>query len=712
MGSQMWEGYAELRQALEGLACAKGTSANRIKAVATTALKYAKSQIKFAAKDQFAKRFSLHLTNTIAAVKKIPEESQPLDDQHHHRGRESAETTPTTSAGKLASLLSIIKKQKERKEQQDQQPPPSILGDAPALLPSPIGPPHSQHERRSPTERSYLDRSVDYDRHQRPSERDAFDNHGDRRQGGLLPEPTSGHIRRDVDGGRDQYDESRAMKKPRGSRWGPPKANEDVHPPPIDTTPHSRSGGLSPRYGAGGMPPRSPPRRRMDDAPQQNAPFRASPSGPPRRDDWQHAPTTTDHQRNDGFSRGHPDHSRSPPMDKLRQPSPGGGRVGGYGYDKEAFHDNNRFAQDPSNPAHPPPPTSGRHDERHHQPMHSSAGRAATSSGEKIPGTSGEVCRKFLAGRCTFGDRCWYGTSINVMSDSICVARIMVLIAVVALFIQTCCNRFGFRHIHNQQGGMPPRPSRTEMNEAKRKTVLCANFPKGTCRFGDNCSFAHGEHDLDRSALSSGPRSRGLPPPSGNSSSFDSSASRWQARSGGSNSSSSNDSTTTHHQQQQASMSSAIAYDRVPPPPPQQQNRPFGTTAAGMSPHGVYNEVQGDRGTSGASPMSHANALVSGTPPYPPYNINNAGNDAAAAPEPPGPRGYPGVGSAPMPVAQGVPVPATSAPTYPPLQVNAPNASAGNGFAAGPSPSSQMKDDDDDVEAEAPEFNLQYDDDE
>uniref|UniRef100_K3WU63 C3H1-type domain-containing protein n=1 Tax=Globisporangium ultimum (strain ATCC 200006 / CBS 805.95 / DAOM BR144) TaxID=431595 RepID=K3WU63_GLOUD len=695
MGSQAWEGYAELHQALEGLACAKGTSANRIKAVAAAALKYAKdykrvvhdvemlyaidaiirqSQIKFAAKDPFAKRFSLHLSNTIAAVKKIPEESQqnvrhvlhewqsrgfytatqvedaggrqysiasnsqPLDDQHH-RGRESTETTPTASAGKLASLLSIIKKQKERKEQQDQQPPPSILGDAPSLLPSPTGPPHSQHERQSPTERSYLDRSAEYDKHQHPSERDTFNNHGDRRQGGLLPEPTSGHVRRDMDGGRDQYDESRAVKKPRGSRWGPPKANEDARPPPIDTAPHSRSGDLSPRYGAGGMPPRSPPRRRMDDAPQQNASFRPSPSGPPRRDDWHHAPTTTDHQRNDGFARGHPDHSRSPPMDKLRQPSPGGGRVGGYGYDKEAFHDNNRFAQDPSNPVYAPPPTSGRHDERHHQPMHSNAAKATASSGEKIPGTSGEVCRKFLAGRCTFGDRCW--------------------------------------HIHNQQGGMPSRPSRVEMNEAKRKTVLCANFPKGTCRFGDNCSFAHGEHDLDRST---GPRSRGLPPTPGNSSSFDSSASRWQTRSGGN----SNDSTTTHHQQQQASMSSAIAYDR------------------------------GDRGTSGATSMSHANTLVSGTPPYPPYNNNIAGNDAVvAAPEPPGPQGYPSVGSVSMPRAQSVPVPATSAPMYPPPQINVPNASAGNGFAAAPSArASQMKDDDDDVEAEAPEFNLQYDDDE
>lgn len=40
--SQAWEGHAELHQALEGLACAKGTSATRVKAVANAAFKYVK----------------------------------------------------------------------------------------------------------------------------------------------------------------------------------------------------------------------------------------------------------------------------------------------------------------------------------------------------------------------------------------------------------------------------------------------------------------------------------------------------------------------------------------------------------------------------------------------------------------------------------------------------------------------------------------------
>lgn len=37
------------------------------------------SQLKYGSKDQFTKRFSLHLSNTIAAVKNIP-----ADAQVHH----------------------------------------------------------------------------------------------------------------------------------------------------------------------------------------------------------------------------------------------------------------------------------------------------------------------------------------------------------------------------------------------------------------------------------------------------------------------------------------------------------------------------------------------------------------------------------------------------------------------------------------------------
>lgn len=42
------------------------------------------SQLKYGSKDQFTKRFSLHLSNTIAAVKNIP-----ADAQVHHRNDSS-----------------------------------------------------------------------------------------------------------------------------------------------------------------------------------------------------------------------------------------------------------------------------------------------------------------------------------------------------------------------------------------------------------------------------------------------------------------------------------------------------------------------------------------------------------------------------------------------------------------------------------------------
>lgn len=45
VSSQAWEGHAELHQALEGLACAKGTSATRVKAVANAAFKYIKVRL-------------------------------------------------------------------------------------------------------------------------------------------------------------------------------------------------------------------------------------------------------------------------------------------------------------------------------------------------------------------------------------------------------------------------------------------------------------------------------------------------------------------------------------------------------------------------------------------------------------------------------------------------------------------------------------------
>lgn len=330
-----------------------------------------------------------------------------LKDQYGQR----EETTPTASAGKLASLLSIIKKQKELKDHQESAASTSILGDGPpqhhhhhhqqiyqshqSHNPVPLlsSPPRGSERRQSPQKRT-SDNGYDH--------RDAYDNE-DRKRGAppLLPEPPAaaalapgGHVRRDFEAAgsnEERYDSSRAVKKPRGSRWGPPKAAtaaEEMRPPPINT--------IIPRPGDAS---RSPPRR-PDYQPGMD---RATPTGliypPGRINEWQ------------------PQQQGQPlPSSSSSVESTVGGRVG-FGFERDAFHDNNRYAPPasapPTAPYARPPPTvvgliaPGRHEDRATTPQHSAHSSTGGPS-EKIPGTSGQICRKFIASRCTFGDRCWY----------------------------------------------------------------------------------------------------------------------------------------------------------------------------------------------------------------------------------------------------------------------------------------------------------------
>lgn len=328
-----------------------------------------------------------------------------LQEQYGQR----EETTPTASAGKLASLLSIIKKQKELKDHQ-QESSASILGDGPpqqqhhhlpghqshAHNPAPLLPSPRASERRLSPQKRASDNGYSH-------QQDPYDNE-DRQRGAppLLREPPAaaalgGRVRRDFDNAsnEDWHDPSRAAKKLRGSRWGPPKAanaGEEMRPPPINT--------LSPRYT--GDASRSPTRR----PDSQSGPARATPPGPlhppsGRTDEW-------------------PPQQRGGPLSlsSSSEPPVGGGRVG-FGFERDAFHENNRFAPPaaaPSAPApygHPLPVVvgmvvPGRHDDRSMaSPQHGGHNRG-DELGDKIPGTSGEICRKFAAGRCTFGDRCWY----------------------------------------------------------------------------------------------------------------------------------------------------------------------------------------------------------------------------------------------------------------------------------------------------------------
>ncbi|TYZ63171.1 hypothetical protein PybrP1_002066 [[Pythium] brassicae (nom. inval.)] len=198
-------------------------------------------QVKYGAKDQFTKRFALHLTNTMTAVKSIPED---LQDQARHvvqewqaRGFYTTsqieeaggskyslnKTTPTASSGKLASLLSIIKKQKERQHENpagSALPPPSILGDAPRGSEALLGSPPRSDRIRSPPSRPphVIDSGYSHPHH--PAMRGAYSNDDRSRGGALLPEPPAsaaiGRRFRPTDDDSNEWADSRDLKKPRG----------------------------------------------------------------------------------------------------------------------------------------------------------------------------------------------------------------------------------------------------------------------------------------------------------------------------------------------------------------------------------------------------------------------------------------------------------------------------------------------------------------
>ncbi|KAL4099419.1 hypothetical protein PRIC1_007224 [Phytophthora ramorum] len=447
-----WEGFEKLKQALEGLATAKGVSQSRIGAVAKLAAHYSKfykhvvhdievflwkaevehrlaglyaidaiirqAHAKNGPKDVYVKRFLIRLADTIAAVKKVPEESQlkvrhvieewqkrgvystkQIEDaggrEYLFKGQEeqSENVTPRASPGKLASLLSIIKQKKgEQEHPGDQQSRP------------PFNDSYTRDQRQGDKGGAYNQRSYD-ERRTNDQRYESSDT------GGIMGDAPgvpvgSGRIRRTPDDHPSDMDD-RDPKKARGSRWGPSRSDNNSsndRPAPIVTS-LDREGDYRPDSGKNGY----------------GSPPGSSRQAPPRHEEWnRNAPPI----RGSGAGWPRSEGVRSPQSGSL-------GRQNASPYEQGGMQRS---------------PFSGSDDRR--------------SPGNRVPGTSGEVCRNFLAGRCTFGDRCW--------------------------------------HIHDQQalqsGG------RSEMAEVRRKTVLCNNFPLGKCRFGDNCSFAHGEDELDKSA--------------------------------------------------------------------------------------------------------------------------------------------------------------------------------------------------------------------
>jgi hypothetical protein len=167
-------------------------------------------------------------------------------------------------------------------------------------------------------------------------------------------------------------DPGRSVKKQRSSRWGPPKAVGEVpadsRPPPIVTSDpmdsNSRSSGASDSRVPGSF-----------HNPQDG--FR-----PP-----------SDGRGSESFGR----YDGAPP-----QPSRHNGPDGSVNHGFSSRPEDNRFVPGSGpNSAGPSPRFADRSSP--HQPQES-----MQSPPNQPPGGSGELCRKFLGGRCTFGDRCWY----------------------------------------------------------------------------------------------------------------------------------------------------------------------------------------------------------------------------------------------------------------------------------------------------------------
>ncbi|EEY64231.1 uncharacterized protein PITG_02775 [Phytophthora infestans T30-4] len=660
--SGAWEGFEKLKKALEGLATAKGVSQSRISAVAKLAAHYSKfykhvvhdievflwkaevehrlaglyavdaiirqSHTKNGSKDAYVKRFLIRMSDTIAAVKKVPEQFQPkvkhVIEEWQKRaiytprqiedlgGREymlqeerSGNVTPRASPGKLASLLSIIKQKKEEKDHASDQPG---------------RPPYD--EAYDTTDRHQREDTAAYN-HRAYDERRGTDQRHDRRDvGGIM-------------GGCTWCSNDRDVKKARGSRWGPSKMDNQSsndRPAPIITS-LDRDGAY---HQESGRPGYGPPPGSSRQGPLLQSPH----GGPPRHEEWnRNAPPS--HGSDTGWSH---ENARSP-------------QSGGLSRQNVSPYDQGGMQRSPF---------SGSDDRR--------------SPGNRIPGTSGELCRNFLAGRCTFGDRCWYGDD--------------------------------FTHMHDPQTASAA-VGRSEMVDSKRKTVLCNNFPLGMCRFGDKCRyysissidgitslFIHFNGptsdgglplwgpELDKSARYPPPR----PPVHGG----DQSGSRWQPS---------------------PSLRQGMELIGVSPsanaPTPTSQARSYGAPQ-------VYNEPHGDRGSRGGdSSVSYANAAA------PSPNGHRLPPDHQAALGAP-PQGYQGAyTSAPSPYGaasgstyanQGSPYPSGdqdrnrvpgNVPVLPPPASG--SQSYGDQIVA-PTFNAKVVADDDEGETVEPEFTLEYDD--
>ncbi|OQR97298.1 hypothetical protein ACHHYP_12217 [Achlya hypogyna] len=75
-----------------------------------------------------------------------------------------------------------------------------------------------------------------------------------------------------------------------------------------------------------------------------------------------------------------------------------------------------------------------------------------------------------------------------------------------------CFRGAACRFLHEGPTSQPPEAARAPLRPGQLKTRLCMNFPAGGCRFGDRCTFAHGEAQLGTTVDAMPPRSSPPPP--------------------------------------------------------------------------------------------------------------------------------------------------------------------------------------------------------
>ncbi|KAF0683069.1 Aste57867_24849 [Aphanomyces stellatus] len=412
-----WKGEDEVKEALKSLASAKGISATRIKGASAVLMKWSKeykrvvhavenvmwraeSEFRLAYmylidalirasmtkgsddKGVFAKRFGLHLEQTLNACRKVPDENKANvkrvvlewtkrgvftpEDIESAGGADFLGDGPLNSPTpgepdkeKITSLLDNLKRLKEQGSVVLSQPRPEVEAPSPREARREPPPQQTHPLRHSPPRPQY---------HQGPPQNPRYDSSYGTSGAPQYAAPS-------------QYDAPPQYGAPPPQYGAPPP--QYGAPPPQYGAPPSQYGAPPPQYGA-------PP-------PQYGAP---PPTNPPFGSSYPRQMSGT---------------SPRPTPDALKRPR------------------SRSRSRSPMKRTRPP-----------------------------------LICRDFQVGRCTRGSNCRFphGAEDNV----------------------------GF-------GGMrPPRPmqpNHPKMNPHQVKTRLCNSFPN--CRFGDRCTFAHGERELGTS---------------------------------------------------------------------------------------------------------------------------------------------------------------------------------------------------------------------